>query len=113
MATMEEAANAMQTMVEKINEVGPFSSADWGGSIQFVISDLNTGWLLKMAMDGTVENCEEKIDEDAADGVLEMDSDTWVGINNKTVPPMEAYTEGKMKSRKSDEALMKVLPATM
>jgi len=113
MATKEEAAQATKTMVDKINEVGPFVSADWGGSIQFVISDLSTGWLIKMAMDGTVESWDEKIDEDAADGVLEMDSDTWVGINNKTIPPMEAYSEGRMVNRKSQEALMKVLPATM
>lgn len=113
MATHEEATKATQAMVDKINEVGPYFSAEWGGSIQFIVPDLNTGWLLKMAMDGSVESCDEKIDEDTADGVLEMDSDTWVGVWFKTIHPMEAYTEGKMKSRKSDEALMKVLPATM
>ncbi len=113
MAKKEEATKLMRAMVDKLNEVGPDVAAQWGGSIQFVISDLHTGWLVKMAMDGTVESWDEKIDEEAASGVLEMDSDTWVGIMNKTLSPMEANANGKMKVRKSVEALIRILPATM
>ena len=93
--------------------IGQDVAPNWGGAVQFVFPDLDTGWMVKMAMDGTVESWDEKIDEETADGVLEMDSDTWVGVWFKTIHPMEAYTEGRMKSRKSEEALMKVLPATM
>jgi putative sterol carrier protein len=113
MATKEEAQKAIKTIVDRLNEVGPDVAMEWGGSIQFVFSDLKTGWLIKMAMDGTVASWDEKIDEAAANGVLEMNSDTWVGIMNKTIHPMEAYSSGKMKHRKSQEALMKVLPAVM
>ena len=113
MADKEEVQKSVQVIVEKLNEVGPIMAEDWGGSVQFVISDLNTGWLIQMAMDGTVESCDEKIDEEAALGVLEMDSDTFVGIINKTISPMEAQAERKIQVRKSMEALMKVLPATM
>ncbi len=44
MASKEEAKKATQSMVDKLNEVGPDVAPEWGGSIQFVISDLNTGW---------------------------------------------------------------------
>ncbi len=73
----------MKVMVDKLSEVGPDVAADWGGSVLYLFPDLHTGWLLKMAMDGTVESWDEKIDEEAASGVLEMDSDTWVGVINK------------------------------
>lgn len=113
MATKEEVKKSVQFIVDKLNEVGPIVAEDWGGSVQFVISDLKTGWLIKMAMDGTVESCDEKIDEESALGILEMDSDTFVGIINKTLNPLEAQAEHKIQVRKSMEALMKVLPATM
>jgi putative sterol carrier protein len=113
MAKKEEVKKWMQVIVDKLNEVGPITAEGWGGSLQFVISDLKTGWLVKMAMDGTVESWDEKIDEEAALGVLEMDSDTFVGIINKTLNPLEAQAEHKIIVRKSMEALMKVLPATM
>ena len=110
MASKEELKECMDIVVERLNDLGPDVAADWGGSVQWVFPDLNTGWLLKVAMDGTTESCDEKLDEEAASGVLEMDSDIWVGIIKKTINPQEAKAEGKMQVRKSIEALMKVLP---
>ena len=103
----------MDTIVDRLNEVGPYVAADWGGSVQFVFPDLNTGWLLKMAMDGTVESCAEKIDEGAANGVVEVDSDTFVGIYSKKISTGEARASGKMQVRKSLDALVKILPSTV
>jgi len=37
----------MKVMIDKLNEVGPYTAADWGGSVQLVFPDLGTGWLLK------------------------------------------------------------------
>lgn len=113
MATKDEMKNVMDAMVAKLNEVGPYVSDDWGGSVQFIFPDLDTGWLLKLAMDGTVEFCDERIDEDFADGILEMNSDILVGIMNKTINPQEVKADGRMKLRKSLDALGKImLPAT-
>jgi len=112
MADKAEVDKYFEVIVERINDVGPFIAADWGGSVQFVLPDLNTGWLLKMAMDGTVESCEEKLDEDAATGVLELDSDTFVAIYSGTKSPMEFMAEGKLVGRKSMDALLKILPAS-
>ncbi len=113
MAKKEEAKKWMDTIVSRLNEVGPYVAADWGGSVQFLFPDLGTGWLLKMAMDGTVESCAEKIDEEAANGVLEMDSDTFVGIYSKKISTGEARASGKMQVRKSLDALVKILPSTV
>ena len=109
MAEKAEVEKWIATIVEKLNDVGPYVAADWGGSVQFVVPDLDTGWLLQMAMDGTVESCDEKVDEDAATGVVEMDSDTFVAIYTKAVSPMEASAQGKVKTRKSLDALIKIL----
>lgn len=109
MAEKAEVEKWMATIVERLNDVGPYVAADWGGSVQFIVPDLGTGWLLKMAMDGTVESCDEKLDEEAATGVVELDSDTFVAIYTKTTTAMEATAQGKVKTRKSMDALVKVL----
>ena len=80
---------------------------------EFIFPDLNTGWLMKLTMEGTVEFCEEKIDENFADGIIEFDSDILVGIMNKSINPQEVKADGRMKLRKSLDALGKImLPAT-
>ena len=111
MAEKEELEKCMKVVVDKLNEVGPDVASEWGGSVQFIFPDLGTGWLVKMAMDGTVESCDEKIDEEAATSVVETDSDTWVGIMAKKIHPMEARASGKVQTRKSMEALIKIIPA--
>lgn len=110
MADKAELERCMKVACERLDELGPDVAPDWGGSIQFVFPDLGTGWLLKVSMEGTTESCEEKIDEEAATGVLEMTSDTWVDIINKKLHPSEAKAENKIQVRKSVEALIKVMP---
>jgi hypothetical protein len=113
MATKAEVQEWLDTIVKKLNEVGPYVAEDWGGSVQFIFPDLGTGWRLKLAMDGTVESLEEKIDEEASTGVVEMDSDTFIGIYEKRVESMEARAMGKLKTRKSLDALIKVVVPTL
>jgi hypothetical protein len=112
MADRAEVEKWLKHCVDTLNDLGPDIAADWGGSCQFIFPDLNTGWLLKLKMDGTVEFLEEKVDEEVATGVIEMDSDTWVGIYEKVISPLEAFSEGKMQVRKSMDALIKIMPAT-
>jgi hypothetical protein len=111
-ATKQVVQKWMDTLVERLNEVGPVVASDWGGSVQFVFPDLKTGWFLKMAMDGTVESLAEKVDEEHATATVEVDSDTFVGMYEKTISPLEAHTQGLMKARGSIEALVKVIAPT-
>ncbi len=113
MATHAECKKQMDVLVERLNDMGPDVCPDWGGSVQFIIPDLKTGWFLKMAMDGSVESCVEKVDEAAATGVLEMNSDIWVGMMKKTVNTSEMRLQGKLKARKSIEAMLKISPAIL
>lgn len=113
MATKAAVQEWLDTIVAKLNDIGPYVADDWGGSVQFIFPDLGTGWRLKMAMDGTVESLEEKIDEEASSGVVEIDSDTFIGIYEKRITSTEARTLGKMKTRKSLDALIKVVAPTL
>jgi putative sterol carrier protein len=113
MAKKEEVEKLFQEIIERLNDVGPDVAADWGGSLLYVIPDLGTGWLLKMAMDGTVESLTESTDEEAALGVVELDSDTFVDIYTGRNSPMNAVAAGKCKMRKAMDALVKILPNTI
>lgn len=113
MATKERILEIMHEFVDQVNEIGPTIAEGWGGSAQIIMTDLRTGWLVKFAMDGTVESWDEKIDEEVADGVLEVNSDIFVDIWEKRLPGMQALSEGKLVTRKSLEALMKLAPVIM
>jgi hypothetical protein len=113
MATKEAVKAQLDKIVEKLEEVGPYVAEDWGGSVQFIFPDLDTGWFLQMAMDGTVESLVEEIDEEAATGVVEMHSDAFIGVYEKTLSTDEARAMGKMRTRKSMEALIKVIAPTL
>ena len=110
MATKERVVQIMEEFVEKANEIGPMIAEDWGGKVQVIMSDLGVGWMVKFAMDGTIESWDEMIDEDAADGVMECSSDIFVDIWEKRLPGMEALADGKLATRKSLDALMKLAP---
>jgi putative sterol carrier protein len=113
MATKERVTEIMGEFVEKVNEIGPMIAEGWGGKVQVIMSDLGIGWLVKFAKDGTVESWDEKIDEETADGVMECTSDVFVDIWEKRLPGMEALSEGKLATRKSLDALMKLAPVIL
>ncbi len=107
----KEIVNVLRQVVEKMKELGPIGAEGWGGSVQFIFPDLKTGWLMKFAMDGTIESWDEKIDEETADGVVEMDSDVFLDVWEKKLSPMQALADHKLATRKSLDALFKVMPA--
>lgn len=113
MATQEEVQKWMQVVVDRINERGPDAVPYWGGVLQLVISDLDTGWLVKLAMDGTVESCVEQVDEKAATCVLEMPSDLFVGLYSGSIPVDEVRASGKLRVRKDKLALARLIPITV
>ncbi len=111
--THDEVQKSVKALVDKVNEVGPDIAPEWGGAVQFVFPDIKSGWLIKLSMDGSVESWDEVINEDKADGVLEMPGELMYGIMFKGVNPMDPDSLAQMKARKSTDALMKVLPACM
>ncbi len=112
MAKKAEVEKYIKQIVDRLNDVGPDCFPDWGGSVMFLISDLKTGWKLKMAKDGSVESCVETTDESNC-GVLEMNSDSFVGVYSKKIDLAAAKGSGAMKWRGDMDALMKILPTSM
>ena len=113
MATKQRIEEIVQEFVDKLNDKGPDIAEGWGGAVQIVVPDLNTGWYIKLAMDGTVESCTEKIDEENANGVMDVSSDTFVDIWEQRVAGLDALAMGKFKIRGSMDALMKFAPVLM
>lgn len=113
MATKERVVQIMEEFIERANDIGPMIAEGWGGKVQVIMSDLGTGWMVKFAMDGTIESWDEKIDEDAADGVMECHSDVFVDIWEKRLPGQQALADGKLATRKSLDALMKLAPVIL
>ncbi len=109
MADREALKKRLDQAVEKLADIGPDIADDWGGTILFKVPDLETGWMMKMAMDGTVESLEEKVDEEAATSIIDADSDILLGILNGDVNPTQARAEGKMRAEKALDGLALVL----
>jgi len=95
--------------VEKLADIGPDIADDWGGTILFKTPDLETGWMMKMSMDGTVESLEQKVDEEAATSIIEADSDIMLAILNGDINASEARSDGRMRASKSFDGLALVL----
>ena len=111
MADKETVKKRLDVAVETLADIGPDIAEGWGGSILFKVTDLETGWMMKFADDGTVESLDEKVDEEAATSIVETDSDTLLGILNDKINAQEAYWAGSMRAHKSLEALTKIVPA--
>ena len=109
MADKEALKKRLDQAVDRLNDIGPDVVDDWGGSILFKTPDLDTGWFMQMAPDGTVESLEEKVDEEAATSIIEAESDILLGILNGEVNPQQARAEGKMKADKALDGLALVL----
>ena len=109
MADKEALKKRLDQAVERLNDIGPDVVDDWGGSILFKTPDLDTGWFMQMAPDGTVESLEEKMDEEAATSVIEADSDILLGILNGDINPSQAKSEGTMRPSKALDGLALVL----
>ena len=110
MADKDAIKNRLDKMVKKLEEVGPDVAEGWGGTILFKIVDLDIGWMMKFAQDGTVESLEEKIDEDAATSILEFKSGAFIDVFNGKVPPAQAKGIGDMRVYKSIDALVAIMP---
>ncbi|TAK35048.1 MAG: hypothetical protein EPO21_07515 [Chloroflexota bacterium] len=111
MADKAKLEKRLDIMVERLADVGPDIAEDWGGTILFKATDLNTGWMMKFAMDGTIESLEERMDEEAATSIMEADSDTLLGIFNGDINPMEARAKGSMRAEKALDPLALIMPA--
>jgi len=110
------AEELIKTIVTKLNEIADVNEG-WGKAVQFSFSDINVGYYLKLAMNGTVEKCDKKpaseMRVEDAEGTVILDVDTLKGILDKTVDPMEALGKGLLRIEGKMDALMKLAPVIM
>ncbi len=111
MADRDAIKRRLDKMVKKLDEIGPDVAEGWGGTILFKVVDLDTGWMMKFAENGTVESLEEKVDEDTATSILEFKSDALLDVLNGKVHPSEAKGRGDMRVYKAIDALVSIMPA--
>ncbi len=112
MAKKAEVEKYIKKIVARLNDVGPVVLEDWGGTALYLITDLKTGWKIKMAKDGSVESCVETTDESDC-GIVELDSDTFVGIYSKKIGAPDAFQDGKMKCDRGMDVLVRMMPHTL
>ena len=93
----KQAEELMNEVVKRINESAE-AMEGWGKAFQMFFTDINTGYWVKVAMDGHVEKFEKGMkDRKESAAVISIDVDTFGGILNKTTGAQEAMNKGKIK----------------
>ncbi len=110
------AEDIMKEMEKKLNENKDLNEG-WGKSVQVMYTDIETAYLIKFAMDGSVEKVEKKTAsefklEDGQATVFCAVDDIKDIIDGKT-SAMEAMGTGKFRIEGPIDALMKLGPAIM
>jgi len=108
MVSKAETEKLIKQVCDRIDSIGVEKLA--GKLMQFEFPDLGTGWLIKIASDGTVESCQEMIDKKLAYTTTIMDSDTFEKIITRTATPFDLFAAGKIKVEGTQEALLLFLP---
>jgi putative sterol carrier protein len=89
----------------------------WGKAIQLVFTDIETGYRMKFAMDGTIEKIEKKPASEIKLEDAEATSYCAVydlkEIFDGKVSAMEAMGSGKFRIEGKMDALLKLAPAIM
>jgi putative sterol carrier protein len=107
MATKEEVTGVLTTMKSKLEDpANQQSFQTFTKTMQFTFPDLNTSFLFRIENGAVKEFGESSVEK--PDILVTASSDTLVGIVNKKLSPMSAYTTGKIKVKGSMGDLMKL-----
>jgi putative sterol carrier protein len=101
---IEDALNQVKLKFDDPNLKPRF--ANFSKNMQFTFPDLNTTYLIKVN-NGVVQSLSEG-SIPAPDINVTIDSDTLIGIMNKTINPMTAYQTGKLKAKGNLTDLLKL-----
>jgi putative sterol carrier protein len=110
------ADDIMNELAKKLNESKDLTEG-WGKAIQIVFTDIETGYNVKFAMDGSIEKTEKKplsaIKPEDAEATCYCTVDDLKDIIDGKVSAMEAMGSGKFRIEGKLDALMKLAPAMM
>jgi putative sterol carrier protein len=110
------ADDVMKHMEKVLNENKDLNEG-WGKSDQVIFTDIETGYWIKFAMDGSVEKMVKKpaseIKLEDAEATVSCTVDVIKDVMDGKTNAMEAMGEGKFKIDGPLAALMKLGPAIM
>lgn len=105
----------MKTFERKVN-AKPAGSKNWGQSIVINFTDAPEAYLVKFAMDGTVEKIEKgKLNDlkPKAKATMSLTTEILDGSWTEKINATQAFMQGKIKIDGSMQALMKLQAALM
>jgi hypothetical protein len=105
MATREEVLRSFETTLSRIREQARHFRK-WNRKMQYHFEDLGEAWFITVD-GGEPERPQQGIAEDA-EIVYRMDSDTFVGIVDRSIYGLAAYRDGKVKLQASAMDMMKL-----
>ena len=105
MATREQILQGFETTIERIREQSRHFRK-WDKKMQYHFPDLGEGWFIGIK-EGEPDGPHEGV-ADGAEIVYQMDSDTFVAVVDRSISPMGAWREGKVKLTASPTDMMKL-----
>ncbi len=108
------AADEMIDAIEKKLNNSKELTKDWGKVLLLIFTDINVGYRLRFALDGTCTTEKEeagKMKQADAEATVSTTVDAMIGIIEGTQSPVLAVMSGKIKIDGSMTALMKLMPA--
>ncbi|NHJ01523.1 MAG: hypothetical protein EAX86_05240 [Candidatus Heimdallarchaeota archaeon] len=82
---------------------------NWDKKVGFSFADFNKTWTTQLSKGKAGELQEGPIDKSANYDILIItDPETWLGVVNKEIKAMEAFTSGKLKIKGSVTDLLKL-----
>ncbi len=108
-------ADDMIKLIEtRLNKAKGLNS-NWGKTINLVFLDIDTGYAIKFAMDGSIEKIEKKpaseIKKENAEVTLSGQVDDLKQVVDGNITGNDAMTAGMFKIDGDGMALMKMMPA--
>jgi putative sterol carrier protein len=104
------AEDMMKEIMKKLN-TSKESNKDWGKTINIVFSDIDVGYSVKYAMDGSVECKKETVD----DAIVNMNVavEDLKKVLEGEMSGMDAYNNGLFQVEGDLMSLQKLMPALM
>jgi putative sterol carrier protein len=108
------AADTIKTMEKRLNEAKT-KNENWGKTINIIFPDIETGYAMKFAMDGSIEKIEKKpasetkVEGDAVTSAIGKVQDVTDVVDGK-YSPMDAGMAGMFKVEGNFTALNRLMP---
>jgi putative sterol carrier protein len=107
-------ADELMSLIEERLNKNKEATKNWGKTVHLIFTDIDTGYRLRFAMDGsnTIEKEEaSKMKSAEAQATVSTTVDTLKGVIDGTSSPVLAVMSGKIKIDGEMGTLMKLLPA--